>query len=236
MPSASVIDLTADAEIEPELLKAIESVKASTLRSIVIQLCKKSTICASNFEELMLVPDSQLQNTTTNESTTNGSKKRKLETKTSRYARCVQCKDDYDIVLNGQPGEEQSCRRHSGVLEMNEDAFPDDDDIQYYGHQIDVETDWRVDEFPEDFTWTCCAQHGKEAEPCLRSRHRKLKTGEGPGKIFRLVDGDFSAGDSDSDGSESGEDDGEESEDDKDGVEESQGTKEMNAAMDFFKN
>ncbi|KAF2806761.1 uncharacterized protein BDZ99DRAFT_85047 [Mytilinidion resinicola] len=205
MPTATttnVLDLTTDNEIKPELLNAIESVKASTLRSVLMQLCQKSTICASNLEEIMLVPDPQLQSTTTNGSATNGSKKRKLETKTSRYARCVQCKEDYDIVLNEQSGEEQSCRRHEGVLEMNEDAFPDDDDVQYYGHKIDVETDWRVDEFPEDFTWTCCGQHGKEAEPCLRSRHCKSKTGEGRGKVFRLVDGDFPAGDGDESESE----------------------------------
>lgn len=55
------------------------------------------------------------------------------------------------------------------MLEVDPDAFPDDDDIQS-GEYIDTEKDWRVKEFPHGFVWDCCEATADE-EPCVVGRH-----------------------------------------------------------------
>jgi hypothetical protein len=50
---------------------------------------------------------------------------------------------------------------------MDED-FPDDDEVQY--GNVDPYTDWRREEFPDGFEWTCC-EGNANAEGCRKTRH-----------------------------------------------------------------
>lgn len=52
---------------------------------------------------------------------------------------------------------------------MDEDAFPDDDDLNA-GYEMEIPGDWRVDEFPECFTWSCC-QGDADARACQIKMH-----------------------------------------------------------------
>ncbi|KAF2806643.1 uncharacterized protein BDZ99DRAFT_523224 [Mytilinidion resinicola] len=177
--STDPIDLTTERNLEPALLEAIGSAKASTLRQILIEVCMKSEVGSSLVREAMLVPGHV--DTAANASST--TKKRKLEKPVARFAHCVQCEKDFDVLLNEKQGQEQACQRHDGELELDEDAFPDDDDLND-GHVLDVDTDWRVNVFPQHFTWSCCEQKGREAFGCVRSRHSRSHTGEGQGTVY----------------------------------------------------
>lgn len=201
--STDPIDLTTERTLEPALLQAISGATSATLRQILIEICMKSEICTSHVREAILVPVDLLKGTVNANIPANDiAKKRKLETVISRFANCVQCDEDFDILLNQKPGQEQACGRHEGTLasqssaqpaltqhpgelELDHDYFVDDDDVAY-GH-IDVDTDWRREEFPEGFVWSCCELRGPDSEPCLRSRHSQSHNGEGQGKVFRLA-------------------------------------------------
>jgi hypothetical protein len=61
----------------------------------------------------------------------------------------------------------------TGDLEVDADQFPDDDDIQA-GEEIDVNSDWRVDQFPDGFIWTCCEENAK-GPPCVVQKHVVMK-------------------------------------------------------------
>ncbi|KAF2806644.1 uncharacterized protein BDZ99DRAFT_82516 [Mytilinidion resinicola] len=167
MVTTTVNDLDPRVTAGPELLNAIASAQASTLRSVLIYLCKDPST-ASQIEQAMLVSNYEFQNQNT--STNTYPKKRKHDDKISRFARCVNCKD-FDVVLNEKPGKEQACVYHDGILEIDADFFVDDDDVSADPYSIDVNTDWRVKEFPEGFKWNCCGQYGRKVKPCIRSRH-----------------------------------------------------------------
>lgn len=56
------------------------------------------------------------------------------------------------------------------LLEIDPEYFPDDDEIQYHAHAIDVNTDWRRKTTPEGFRWQCCDEP-LNGEACLIQRH-----------------------------------------------------------------
>ena len=56
---------------------------------------------------------------------------------------------------------------------MDLDYFPDDDDIQA-GVDIDVNSDWRVEEFPDGFVWSCC-EETTNGPPCVVQKHIAMK-------------------------------------------------------------
>lgn len=60
---------------------------------------------------------------------------------------------------------------------MDEDAFPDDDEIEY-GPGIAIPGDWRVTSFPDYFTWSCC-EGDADAEPCRKGRHSDVNNDDG---------------------------------------------------------
>lgn len=60
----------------------------------------------------------------------------------------------------------------AGSLEIDDECFPDDDEVQD-GH-IDPHTDWRREEWPEGFIWTCCEQNCENAG-CVVGPHIALR-------------------------------------------------------------
>lgn len=56
---------------------------------------------------------------------------------------------------------------------MDVEFFPDDDEIQA-GEYIDVNSDWRVDEFPDGFIWSCCEENAK-GPPCVIQQHIAMR-------------------------------------------------------------
>ncbi|KAF2498877.1 hypothetical protein BU16DRAFT_579910 [Lophium mytilinum] len=185
----------------PELIDAISSAQVSTLRSVLFHLCKDSST-ASKVEQVLLVSSNELQNDAVKASMATNSKKRKHDDKISRFACCVNCKKDFDVVLNEKPGEEQACGYHDGSLEIDTDFFADDDEVAQDPYSIDVDTDWRVKEYPEGFQWSCCEQDGREAKPCVRCRHSQtVFNHESGGSLWYLgKDGTYTVDDNRNDG------------------------------------
>ena len=56
----------------------------------------------------------------------------------------------------------------TGELEIRDEEFPDDDEVAY--GNVDPYTDWRREEFPDGFEWTCC-EGNANAEGCKKTRH-----------------------------------------------------------------
>lgn len=57
-----------------------------------------------------------------------------------------------------------------GELEKDEDFWADDNDISYYGVEMELPGDWRVTKYPEGFAWTCCTGDGV-SDGCMRGKH-----------------------------------------------------------------
>ena len=58
----------------------------------------------------------------------------------------------------------------SGNLELDPEAFPDDDQVMYDPNSIDAETDWRRESCPEGFIYDCCDQDCK-SKGCVIQQH-----------------------------------------------------------------
>ncbi|MCJ1243335.1 hypothetical protein MMC30_000532 [Trapelia coarctata] len=84
----------------------------------------------------------------------------------SRYARCVNCEEEFDTTYN-EPG---NCVWHEGEMEVDWDGdFWADNDEATWGP---VDTEDNRKSYPEGFIWTCCDKNGEEAG-CKIGRHRE---------------------------------------------------------------
>ena len=71
----------------------------------------------------------------------------------SRYAKCQNCLDDFDVTNNGS----EACEYHPGELEVDfESSTWDDWDDNVHGHVEDMSES----EYPEGFAWNCCNEDG----------------------------------------------------------------------------
>lgn len=104
---------------------------------------------------------------------------------------------DTKVLLRGISDDALALIRNLGELEIDEDCFPDDDEVRET--TIVVDTDWRVDAVPNGFVWSCCELRGRNAKPCLRSRHSRSYRGEERGKVYRLAENGAYETDDDSD-------------------------------------
>lgn len=57
-----------------------------------------------------------------------------------------------------------------GALNLNREAFEDDDEIAYHPESIDVMTDWRREDWPDGFIWDCCDENC-ENKGCVIQEH-----------------------------------------------------------------
>lgn len=62
----------------------------------------------------------------------------------------------------------------SGELTLDEEMFPDDDEVAYQPEGIDVHTDWRREICPDGFVWDCCDRNCK-SRGCVVERHVAAK-------------------------------------------------------------
>ncbi|ROW08378.1 hypothetical protein VMCG_03094 [Cytospora schulzeri] len=149
------------------LFIAIGNTDEATLRNIIKSMCKESAECLEQASKRLLVPNptAQKRKAKDDPSSNKKSKKDQHEAVVPRYEVCETCNKSFDITTNN----DEACRTHEDELEVDPDYFPDDDEIQS-GEHIDVETDWRVDKFPDGFVWQCC-EASANGEPCVIQRH-----------------------------------------------------------------
>lgn len=57
-----------------------------------------------------------------------------------------------------------------GELTLDDEMFPDDDEVMYHSEGIDVHTDWRREEWPDGFIWDCCDKNCNN-KGCIVERH-----------------------------------------------------------------
>ncbi|ETS79020.1 hypothetical protein PFICI_08873 [Pestalotiopsis fici W106-1] len=147
---------------------AIEKADLKALRSVLKSMCESSEECRKQAAQRLLLSVPTGSNKRKSEQSPqeaeDASDNKKAKTVVSRFEKCITCKKVFDITTN----RDDSCQTHSAYLEIDDDVFPDDDEIAN-GH-VDPYTDWRREEWPEGFIWQCCDRHIKET-PCVIQRH-----------------------------------------------------------------
>ncbi|KAI1420835.1 hypothetical protein F5Y12DRAFT_787957 [Xylaria sp. FL1777] len=154
------------------LVRAIDNADENTLRAVLKSMCQGSEVCRNEAINRMLVSRKheiiELSDSSDNDTQKKQNKKQKtvdviLE---SRFEKCENCKKTYDVTLNN----DEACQTHKGTLDIDYEYFWEDDELQNDVYPVDPETDWRREEWPEGFTWTCCEAHG-DGKPCRIMRH-----------------------------------------------------------------
>ncbi|KAI1430758.1 hypothetical protein GGR50DRAFT_161863 [Xylaria sp. CBS 124048] len=166
------------------LMRAIDAANGETLRMIMKSMCQESEACreaamahmvVSRKHDIIELSDSDDNKDEGKDEGDKGgqqqSKKRKrtheaTTTNVSRYEVCVTCKEMYDVTLN----DDEACQTHDDLLIIDPEFFPDDDEVQYEPHGIDVNTDWRRETCPEGFVWQCC-EEPLDGDFCVIQRH-----------------------------------------------------------------
>ncbi|KAF3000412.1 hypothetical protein E8E14_002966 [Neopestalotiopsis sp. 37M] len=151
------------------LSAAIDKADLQALRSVLKSMCESSEACRTEAAQRLLLSVPTRRNKKRKsehspqgaETADKSSKKAKT---VSRYEMCITCEKVFDITDN----REDSCQTHDDILEIDEEFFPDDDEIAY--GNVDPYTDWRRKDTPEGFIWQCCDRHIKET-PCVIQKH-----------------------------------------------------------------
>ncbi|KAK7947065.1 uncharacterized protein PG986_011386 [Apiospora aurea] len=158
------------------LAEAVNKLDLPTLQSIFMDMCAASEDFRQQATERLLITGSAVKRAAEDSDLQGDSgpnKKQKLEdmdTARTRYEPCENCKQVFDVTKNTK----KSCRYHDGQLDLDPEAFPDDDQVEYDPHSIDVETDWRREECPEGFVWDCCDRDCR-SKGCIVERHVAAK-------------------------------------------------------------
>ncbi|CAJ2514115.1 Uu.00g022340.m01.CDS01 [Anthostomella pinea] len=154
------------------LSQATDKANAEVLQSVLKSLCKASEECRKEASKHLLLSTStrtaekRKPDDSSAKSPSTSKKQKAEETLTSRYEKCITCKQVFDIEAN----DDNACVTHEGYLEMDPECFPDDDQVTYEPSSIDPYTDWRRKEWPEGFIWQCCDRACNE-EGCLVQAH-----------------------------------------------------------------
>ncbi|KAI8624878.1 hypothetical protein F5Y19DRAFT_280504 [Xylariaceae sp. FL1651] len=164
------------------LMRAINNVDESTLRDVLKSMCRDSEECTKEAIRHLLVTTSATHSRkrevielsdSSDDSTQKERKVKKAKTisvaQTSRFETCATCDQTFDVTTN----DDTACQTHPGCISIDPDSFPDDDDLHYhggYGPYTDWESDWRRDEWPEGFIWSCCDQRD-DKPPCIIQAH-----------------------------------------------------------------
>ncbi|KAI1742019.1 hypothetical protein F4680DRAFT_53909 [Xylaria scruposa] len=156
------------------LARAIKNADENTLRKVLKSMCEASEACrkeaidrmlVSRKRDIMELSDSS-DDDTQKQKNKNKKQKKVKTTQISRFEICETCDKTYDVTLN----DNAACQTHWDMLEIDEEFFPDDDEVCYHAEGIDVNTDWRRETCPEGFVWQCCDGTLNEP-PCQIQRH-----------------------------------------------------------------
>lgn len=193
--SRCILPLTNMATGQPSalLLQAIDNADADVLRIVLKSMCKSSSECSKQASQRLLAasaksaPGKRKTVIDLTDEPVSAKKKQKLEEEGGapavRFKKCLACEAQFDVTKN----HKKACRTHegklllrssvessgmlillAGELEIDEDMFPDDDEVMYT--TINVKTDWRVKSCPDGFIWSCC-EGNAESAPCLLQKH-----------------------------------------------------------------
>ncbi|RYP65263.1 hypothetical protein DL769_006375 [Monosporascus sp. CRB-8-3] len=121
------------------------------LRAVLTSMCEESAGCSRQASQRLLLPPERA-----------GSEKRKIRIAAgSELSTSMMARKRRRLRCRGMPIPSHVARPSTSQkiapmpvasLEVDEDYFPDVDDIQA-GEYIDTKTDWRVEEFPDGFLW-----------------------------------------------------------------------------------
>lgn len=177
--------------MDPALRAAIETATPEWLLAVLESICAESSTAHDLVTAKLLLGDADSTDRTSSgdeetRASSSTAKKRKRSSKPKqrprpRYAICEHCGKEFDVTSNGA----DDCVWHDGTqndygftsakrlltiaagkLEANEDAFVDMEEETWGPHEDYME------EFPENFNWTCCQQDGT-TEGCNVGRHKK---------------------------------------------------------------
>ncbi|GAW16412.1 hypothetical protein ANO14919_058380 [Xylariales sp. No.14919] len=153
------------------LERAIDNADENILRTVLKSMCQNSETCRKEAMGRLVVSRKheiiELSDSDNEETQEKPKKKQRVEAIQSRYETCATCKKAYDVTLNN----DTACQTHEGLLDIDADYFPDDDEIQYgVGGSIDIETDWRREQCPEGFVWECCEER-LNGKACVIQSH-----------------------------------------------------------------
>ncbi|KAI3326933.1 hypothetical protein HD806DRAFT_531529 [Xylariaceae sp. AK1471] len=158
-------------QVNTLLERAIDKADEYTLRAVLKSICKDSDECRKKTRERLLVSRTheliELSDSSDDDTQKQKKKQKQVEVEqTLRFEKCETCNKTFDVTLNN----DKACQAHEGLLELDPEYFPDDDQVEYEPHSIDIETDWRREAVPEGFRWLCCDEplNGK---PCVIQRH-----------------------------------------------------------------
>ncbi|KAK8073210.1 hypothetical protein PG994_004109 [Apiospora phragmitis] len=168
--------MSAQAEDRSKLLlvEAINKLDLPTLQKVFKDMCTASEDFSQQATQRLLIPGSAVKRTASESGSQEdvaSSKKQKQEdasTARSRYEPCENCKQVFDVTIN----TETSCRYHDGQLELDEEAFPDDD-------ETGVEKC-----APDGFIWDCCEKNCND-KGCVVEEHVVAKPPP-PLKLFGI--------------------------------------------------
>ncbi|KAK8876816.1 hypothetical protein PGQ11_001762 [Apiospora arundinis] len=186
------------------LEEAINKLDLPTLRSVFKDMCASSEEIRQQATERLIVTRSAAKKHAAadddpQEASASNKKQKQGDEDTlqSRFEPCKNCKQVFDVTKNTPT----SCQFHDGALGIDDEVFPDDDDVAYHPDGIDVHTDWRREEWPEGFIWNCCEKNCNN-KGCIAQKHEAAVTLHGKnGKTIILLDDD------DDDDEEEGEED-----------------------------
>ncbi|KAK6083872.1 hypothetical protein SCUP515_01568 [Seiridium cupressi] len=156
------------------LLDAIDKADAVALRLVLKSMCNSSEECHIEAAKLLLTK--KRKSTGGSGQSNSSSKKQKSDDiLISRYEKCSTCKEVFDVTDNCEDSLSlpSNLRKPTDILEVDPEYFPDDDDTQ--AGDIDVDDDWRVEEFPEGFEWQCCGEPAN-GKPCQGIDRRDLES------------------------------------------------------------
>ncbi|KAI1114749.1 hypothetical protein F5Y14DRAFT_413598 [Nemania sp. NC0429] len=153
------------------LTRAIDNADAGTLRTVLKSMCRDSETCRKEATQRLVVSRKHeiIELSDSDDDAEGQDKKRKKKVKVMqepRFETCKTCDKTYDVTLNN----DTACQTHEDLLVIDAEYFPDDDQVMYEPHSIDVNTDWRRKAVPEGFRWQCCDE-SVNGEACVIQRH-----------------------------------------------------------------
>lgn len=169
-----------------QLFASINKADIVTLRTFIKISCNGSDAFRAQAKQYFLLPPSAVDNKKrkpdSDDLESNGTRKKARSI--ARYETCRTCDKVFDVAKN----DEYSCRTHTGMqssrsessewllilqpdlLDIDEDVFPDDDELRHCGAPDDWTKNWRYKVNPKGFIWQCCDRDATE-KPCQIRKH-----------------------------------------------------------------
>ncbi|KAK8004810.1 hypothetical protein PG990_010847 [Apiospora arundinis] len=176
------------------LAEAINKLDLPTLRSVFKDMCASSEEFRQQATERLIVTRSA---TKKHAAADDDPKKLPLRTRSrSKMTKALSSRDLSPVRIASRFLMLLRTRRPPAnsmtvcALGIDDEVFPDDDDVAYHPDGIDVHTDWRREEWPEGFIWNCCEKNCNN-KGCIIQKHEAAVTLHGKnGKTIILLDDD----------------------------------------------